>query len=139
MKTKDELWAEITAAEPALAAQNPTVGAVAPRTIHLERELDANTNFFVTHLRQAFDKLPADKRTGWLTGLVSGDPGFVFEAYGFGAFAERDYTFAPLVTVPSADLFRPGGGGPVELDGLLPGDIYLDIKSLSRPSGVLEE
>lgn len=138
MKTKYHLWNELVTANPALSAFAPDADATTPRTIDLERELGVNPTFFAAHVKRSLDHIGGHAGNSWLNGLLGGDPGFVLEAFAYGALAERQIRFIPNASVPSTDLFRSSTGETV-LDGLFPlVDIYFDIKSLSRPSGILE-
>ena len=109
------------------------------RYIHLERELAVNAPFFAQHVKRTLDHMGPVRSGQWLSGLMTGDQGYIFESYAYGSFAGCEYHFNPLVEVPSADLYRQPGG-PVALDGefnLV--EVLFDIKSLSRPSDILED
>lgn len=138
MKTKLQLWNELITANANLAEFAPTADATKPRSIHLERELTANATFLASHVKGALDQLGAAAGLVWLNRLLDGEQGIIHEAYAYGVLADRGFSFTAGIQLNSAELYRTSRE-TTDLDGMFKhSDVLFDIKSLSRPSGVLE-
>jgi len=138
MKTKRQLWQELLDGHQALAPYAPSVDGNPPRSLYLERELAIRPARFARYVGYTADSLGAQAGSQWLSALLTGAQGEVFEAYAYGTFVDAGFRFTPKVSIASEALFR-NGAGTTELDGRFTMvDVYFDIKSLARPSGVVE-
>lgn len=138
MKSKTQLWAVLLDANDNLNAYTQNLDAIPVRSIALEREVSINAAFFAGHLERTLLRLNVAQRAAWIPALMTGDQGYVNEAYAYGILAERNFIFTPVASMPSANLYR-ASVGTTDLDGSFHHHgIYFDIKSLSRPSGILE-
>lgn len=137
MKTKSQLWNELVTANAGLGTYTPMADNTEPRSIHLEQELAVNATFLAKHVNHTLGQLADASKLVWLNRLLNGEQGIIHEAYAYGELIERQFHFTADVQVNSTELYR-SSTGMTSLDGKFNFcETLFDIKSLSRPSGIL--